>query len=411
MAAKICAGELILADINETITIRALSNGANQQGVRDHNERLILSVLQRNGKLAASEIAKRTHLSAQTISVIVRKLASDGLIKKGEPIKGKVGKPSIPVALNPDGALSFGFKLGRRSSELFLTNLAGRILFKRHITYQAATPDTVFNFLRESLAAAVAEIGVEATAKICGIGVAVPFEIWKWRESNVQNAQSFTLWQNVDIKNTIKEMSHLPVFIINDATSACWAEHIYGRGKQHQDYAYFFVSSFIGGGIVINQNVYEGNSGNAGALGAIRVGNNTVGTRQLVDVASLHLLERRMIEENLDPEMLWVQPQDWSSFDRLVEEWIDLASIEIAQACLSACAVVDFDTIIIDGAMPAEIRKRLVRKTRDRLAGEDHRGLVLPDLEAGSIGTQARAIGAACGPIYAQYFLNSRNRL
>ena len=98
--------------MNDTVAIRAISNGANQKGLRNHNERLILSVLQRHGQMPGSDIARDTHLSAQTVSVILRKLESDGLVLKGETVKGRVGKPSVPMAINPDGALSFGFKLG-----------------------------------------------------------------------------------------------------------------------------------------------------------------------------------------------------------------------------------------------------------------------------------------------------------
>ena len=394
----------------DTPIIRALSNGANQRGVRDHNERLILSVLQRTGQMAATDIARRTHLSAQTISVILRKLASDGLVMRGEPVKGKVGKPSIPVALNPDGALSIGVKLGRRGCDLLLTNLAGKVLFERRTTYDVAIPDRVFEFLRTSFAAAAHDIGLAQAKKLCGIGIAVPFEMWRWTETAGPEHRQYEAWKDIDIATELQNITTLPVFVINDATSACWAEHVYGRGKEYQDYAYFFVSSFIGGGIVINQNVYEGSQGNAGALGSLRVGNAAGGTQQLVDVASLHVLEQDLIKAGHNPLLLWEQPQDWSGFEELADRWITTAAGEIAQACLSACAVIDFETIVIDGSFPNGVRDRLVKLVRAHLLKEDSRGLILPKVESGRIGGEARAIGAACGPIYAQYFLSTRTR-
>ena len=57
--------------------IRKLSDGANQSGVRAHNERLILSVIQRHGEMPGSDIAKLTGLSAQTVSNILRKLEAE----------------------------------------------------------------------------------------------------------------------------------------------------------------------------------------------------------------------------------------------------------------------------------------------------------------------------------------------
>ena len=48
------------------------STGVNQTGIRDHNERLVLSLIQRHGALASAEVARRASLSPQTASTITR---------------------------------------------------------------------------------------------------------------------------------------------------------------------------------------------------------------------------------------------------------------------------------------------------------------------------------------------------
>ena len=72
--------------------------GANQLRVRAYNERLVLSLVRRNVGLSKADIARLSGLSAQTVSVIMRALEKDGLLKRGDPVRGKVGKPSIPMA-------------------------------------------------------------------------------------------------------------------------------------------------------------------------------------------------------------------------------------------------------------------------------------------------------------------------
>lgn len=86
--------------------------GTNQSGMRARNERLVLSLVRRHQALAKSEIARMTGLSAQTVSVIMRLLEKDGLLLRGEPVRGKVGQPSVPMRLNPDGAFSLGSRSG-----------------------------------------------------------------------------------------------------------------------------------------------------------------------------------------------------------------------------------------------------------------------------------------------------------
>ena len=67
--------------------------GSNQSGMRDHNERLVLSLVRQNGALAKSDIARITGLSAQTVSVIMRSLEQDRLLLRGEPVRGRIGQP------------------------------------------------------------------------------------------------------------------------------------------------------------------------------------------------------------------------------------------------------------------------------------------------------------------------------
>lgn len=383
-------------------------NRAQHNRTLNPNERAILSALQRNGAMPGSDLARHTGLSAQTISVILRKLKSDGLTQQGKPVRGKVGKPSIPIKLNPLGALSVGCKLGRRSCDLIVMDFCGKTLFQRSLTYDIAIPQTVFTFLEKSYADALEEIGAKAAERLCGFGIAAPFEIWKWGASDGNTPEEFLSWKDLSFEREIARFTDLPVFMLNDATSACWAEQVYGGGRQFNDYAYFFVSTFIGGGIVLNQSVYEGSRGNAGAFAPLRVGDRAGRTQQLLDVASVHVLETALAKAGKDYRDLWKQPQDWSGFDEEVKDWIDGAAHAIAQACMSACAVIDFEAVIIDGALPEDVRSRLVEVVRAKLLNEDSRGLLVPDVAEGVIGGGARALGAACDPIYKQFFTTTQ---
>jgi CRP-like cAMP-binding protein len=90
----------------------SLNAGSNQSGLSAYNQRLVLSLVYTHGNLAKTDIARMTGLSAQTGSVIMRELEAEDLIVKGEPIRGKVGQPSVPLSINPDGAFFIGLKVG-----------------------------------------------------------------------------------------------------------------------------------------------------------------------------------------------------------------------------------------------------------------------------------------------------------
>ena len=383
-----------------------LVGGVNQSGVRDHNERLILSLLQR-GALPGADVARRTGLSPQTVSIILRKLEKDGILRRGEPIRGKVGKPSVPMELNPDGVFAIGMKIGRRSADLLLLDFAGHVRNQIHTTYAYPRPDAVFGFLEEGLVALLGGLEEKMRARVCGIGIGTPFELWKWTDLYGPTAKRFRSWKNVDFAGEVAAFSPLPVFVMNDATAACHAEHLYGRGTEFRDYAYFFIGSFVGGGVALNGTVFEGNRGNAGALGAIRATGPLGEAQQLIDVASIHLLEKRVTDAGVDPHGLWQMPQDWSGLWRFVEPWIGQTAQELAKASLSICSVIDFEAILIDGAFPPEVRDELVERTRRYLVNQDKRGLISPTIEAGGVGQNARGIGAASAPIFRQFLLDT----
>ncbi|MFK8033461.1 MAG: ROK family protein [Hyphomicrobiales bacterium] len=387
--------------------IRSLSGGVNQSGLRDYNERLLLSMLLRSGPMPGSDLARHAGLSPQTVSVILRKLENDGLLERGLPQRGRVGKPSVPMGLAPNGVLSFGLKIGRRSAELVLLDFTGGIKYQLSTTYAYPMPDFIFKFLKGGVSTISQQLTSDEEQRICGIGIAAPFEIWNWHELAGAPADEFLSWKDVDFQARLASFSDLPVHIVNDATAACKAEHVYGRGKEFRDYAYFFISAFVGGGVVLNHSVFEGHQGNAGALGSIRSVGPNGESRQLIDIASIHLLERRLQQVDIDPAVLWKQPQDWSDISRYVEHWVGQTAQELAKAALSTCSVIDFEAILIDGAFPENVRQELVERTRRYLVNQDTRGLIPPKIEAGSIGGNARAIGAASGPIFSQYLLNT----
>lgn len=395
----------------DSVKIRSLSVGVNQSGVRDYNERLLLTLLQRNGPTAGSDLARLAGLSPQTVSIILREMEGEGLLARGDPIRGKVGKPSVPMRLADGGAFAFGCKIGRRSTVLLLADFRGTVREQIQLTYKYPMPGPIFRFLEEGMATLLAKVSPSEQKRICGIGIATPFELWRWNELVGATAEEFASWKDVDFATELARFTALPVSVVNDATAGCQAEHIYGRGKEFRDYAYFFVGAFIGGGIALNHSVYQGHRGNAGALGSLRSFGPHGESQQLIDTASIHLLEARLAEFGLDPQQLWTHPQDWSAYMRFVEPWLGQTAQELAKASLSVCAVIDFEAIIIDGAFPESVRRALVERTRRYMSNQDMRGLITPQIEEGSVGGNARAIGAAASPFFERYFMNGNIRL
>jgi predicted NBD/HSP70 family sugar kinase len=218
-------------------------------------------------------------------------------------------------------------------------------------------------------------------------------------------------WRELDVAAVVSGFSGLPVFLENDGTAACRAEHVYGRGREFRDFAYVFVGSFVGGGVVLNHSVFEGAFGNAGAFGSLPARDSDGSERQLIDVASLFLLEDALNREGLPAGRLWIQPQDWSGLAGPLDSWIGQTAHHLARAAVTACAVIDFEAVLVDGAFPADVRARLVAAMREEVGRLDTRGLTPVRIEEGLVGGNARALGAACSPVFARYLLNTHGAM
>jgi predicted NBD/HSP70 family sugar kinase len=384
--------------------------GSKQADLRLHNEQLMLTLLRRHGALAKVELARLTGLSTQTASVIMRKLEKDGLLARGIPMRGRVGQPSIPMTLAADGAFSFGLKIGRRSVDLVLMDFVGQVRGTRRYNYAWPLPDAVLKFARREIAALSAELPPRLRARITGLGIALPFELWNWADEVGAPQQEMDAWHNADLAAALRANLPFPVFQQNDATSACVAEVVFGRGSAFKDFFYVFIGFFIGGGVVLNGAVFSGSSGNAGAIGSMPVpgpvprrGKKPV---QLIDAASIHLLETRLKAAGIDPSPLWLQPENWDGFGKHLNAWIAEIAGPLAHAIAATCSVVDFPAVIIDGGFPPAVRRRIVDATRSALAAFDLQGIAPPTIIEGEAGQNARAIGGASLPLLNRYILD-----
>jgi predicted NBD/HSP70 family sugar kinase len=101
--------------------------------------------------------------------------------------------------------------------------------------------------------------------------------------------------------------------------------------------------------------------------------------------------------------LLWADPDDWGELGAPLDAWIEEAAQNLAQAIVSAISIIEFGSIVIDGAFPTSVRARLVEATRTATAQFDLQGLAPFHVVEGTMGSGAREIGGACLPLLANF--------
>ena len=380
--------------------------GSNQSGMRAHNERLVLSILRQQGPLAKSDLARITGLSVQTVSVIMRSLEQDGLLRRGEPIRGRIGQPSVPMSLDAEGAFFLGLKIGRRSADLMLVDFLGRVRSTHRRIYRYPTPSGVVAFVRGALPAVMDSLPSAQRDRVGGMGIAMPFQLWNWVRYIGAPQNEMDAWRDHDIAGEISAITGIAVHIQNDATAACGAELVFGTGEKPKDFLYVYFGTFIGGGLVLNGQLFTGRTGNAGGIGPLPVPGPDGTLQRLFDVASMSRLAAQMEAAGETSDHLWEQHLEWRVSADILDDWIGHAAEGLAYATLSAAALVELEAVMIDGWMPTSVRAEITRRTHAALSRLDLSGVEQPQVREGTVGAEARALGAAAIPLAQRYLID-----
>lgn len=380
--------------------------GTNQSGMRAQNERLVLTLLRQHGALAKSDIARITGLSAQTVSVIMRALEGDGLLTRGTPQRGRIGQPSIPMSLAADGAFFLGLKIGRRSADLTLIDFQGNVRATERQIYRYPTPNAVVDFVTAALPRLIALLPVDVRGRVGGMGVAMPFQLWNWVQYIGAPQAEMDAWRDRDIAAELTTLTRMPVYVQNDATAACGAELVFGKGERPRDFLYFYIGYFIGGGLVLNGQLFTGRTGNAAGVGPMPVPGPDGHMRRLLSVASASVLAATVEASGQSADLLWERHDEWAVPPHLLDAWMDQAAEGLAYAVLSASTLMELEAVLIDGWIPTEVRAELVARTHSALHRLDLSGIDAPMIRAGTVGAEARALGAAAIPLSQRYLID-----
>jgi glucokinase len=146
--------------------------------------------------------------------------------------------------------------------------LVGVVDSERHVSYEGHESSVGLSEDRlvEDLARELEE-AKEARPDVLAAGLGIPATIDHDRGLAVQ-AVNLDI-SDVPIRDLMQERVGLPVFVDNDANVAALAEHLYGAGRGAQNVVMLTIGTGIGGGLVLNGEIYRGSTGAAAELGHI----------------------------------------------------------------------------------------------------------------------------------------------
>ena len=138
---------------------------------------------------------------------------------------------------------------------------------------QELEPDELIALLTNHAHELMEEAGVSQD-QIRGVGAAFPSYIDYEKGVLLETSNIFPL-NNVPIRSMLSDALQLPVWIDNNANTAALAEHRMGAGRGYSSMVYATVATGVGGGLILNGQLFRGMHGMAGEIGHMFVSDST----------------------------------------------------------------------------------------------------------------------------------------
>jgi DNA-binding transcriptional ArsR family regulator len=310
------------------------ASGLNSLSVRSYNERLVLSLLLQNEITTRLEIGERTGLSAQTVSVIVRSLEQEGLVTTGEVQRGRVGPPTTPLLLNPEGAFSVGISVGYRTTHVVLVDFVGNVRYQNALPHKLPENTLDRDEVSREVRNAIASMSIERQGRIAGVGLGIP-------------SPTKDVTQHDDLHLFLENEIRLPVFVQNDIAAAAAGENIFGAAKRLPDFLFFYLGAKLHSRLILNHQIYNGNSPFSLDAGVL-------------DLESA--LSSKVARKNI-----WTYDYDWRDIGYELDVWSNRCADILAQSVQSLSQFVDIKTVVLSSFTPAWIREELCLMIEKRL--------------------------------------------
>jgi glucokinase len=148
------------------------------------------------------------------------------------------------------------------------TNIRAGRLDHDQILVQKAIPLCDKDVLQKTLDQLIALIRQVMDNNITGIGIGVPsvVDLETGTVTDVTNIQS---WKRVELKRILEEEFKLPVRVNNDVNCFVLGEHRHGVVKGFSNVVGLAMGTGLGGGIIINNELYPGRNCGAGEFGLV----------------------------------------------------------------------------------------------------------------------------------------------
>jgi predicted NBD/HSP70 family sugar kinase len=236
---------------------------ATRQESKFHNTTMILKLIYSTPGLSRAEIARLTKLTRATVSELVGEMLENGLVEESGVGESIGGKPPTLLEFRPQSRYVLCLDMSSILFRAALIDLNGKIIDQDYFSLEQPSRPAPL----DAIFALINRLGARANRPLLGIGVGSP-GIVDMENGVIYGAVHLKL-ESMALKQVLEERYHLPVYIANDSQLAALAEYSFGEKKIKDNAVVIKIGEGIGSGIVLDGQIYHGETFGAGEIGHI----------------------------------------------------------------------------------------------------------------------------------------------
>jgi len=190
-------------------------------------------------------------------------------------------------------------------------------------------------------------------------------------------------WTNVPLAKALTKAVGVPTFVTNDVRAAAIGEHQLGAGRGCRDLLCLWIGTGVGGGLILNNQLYTGHFNTAGEVGHMTLFPGTPpGSRTLEHNCSRTAIVDRIIRlirahhPSIIPDLLEGEPLDHESLkartvsiayakgDLLTRDVVDDAAHFIGICIAGLSSALSFQRVVLGGGLTEAMGDTLVHLVR-----------------------------------------------
>ncbi|MBF2713676.1 ROK family transcriptional regulator [Agrobacterium vitis] len=360
--------------------------------LRQISVRAAMDILLHQGPTSRADLAKKTGLSKQTMSEVIRTLETAGWVRVKGIVSGKVGRSAVTYEVAPDAGFVIGMDIGATTIRVAIADIAGTIVHEVEKSAGEHGGEALLAHVSGVVEASLKKARV-SRSKVLLAAVAMPGVIDP-ETGRLSLAPNLSEIGSLDVIKALQGIFRCDVIIENDVNAAVIGESWKGSGIGLDSVAFVSLGTGIGLGVLFNGKLMRGAKGAAGEIGYLPFGADPYNSESLERGAlECAIGARGILERYGNPgdggmtvrDILEAAEKGDAKALATVQETARLAALLV----VSVHAMLDPGKIILGGNVGRNLL--MVRMVKEALATSTRSSI---SLEASTLASRATLVGA-----------------